>query len=597
MLSATVFYIIGLCVLGFGAILMVWAVLIGDRARGRVRCPGPAVHGVRRFLLVGPLRRRCWYNMKGLVPNPEHELVCPECGRHVQVHDWKPDSKTKPPRLLRRPRRRWKWASAALAIILLGITTFAWPMVTAKSWVTVAPNLVLIAMFPMSITDQDMIDQTGPRFAIYEELRSRQEQFKLSPFEERVLLWRMNPLLNPNSDKFLTQRYVVKIAELAGIKHSSTHRRIATLLSARVDEYLPYSGTPDRPTQGVLDPFYQRDYLIASLIGYTLKKKDVDLFEADILRLSNSLVSYFDTDSQPIPARRNGAFEHPLSGWLVSALIRMNTEASVDAMLRVSELEPKMPAWFISPFNLASWIATVDNSRLVTAACDLAYDERTNDVARYMIALGLSRYRSKEAINAMCDLLTDTAARYTSNPSAMQSGYHAVVACCCTSLALNGIPHERKLHVMIALETLKLDEATLNRDDLSRARTERRMGNDFSSRAALLLYRSMEKGPEVVLEKAREELRDFPDEVDLSILLVVLGSDAEPLKPEILRSIQDGRDSSTMLRSVLTEALFGHDNNTARSLSKMADNLEARGLFSRANSLRQWATRVRGFVD
>lgn len=72
----------------FGLILLVWAG-VGDRARGRLRCP------------------RCWYDMQGMSDAPR----CPECGREIRS-----------PRQLRRARRaRWP---VALAGVLIGTAAY-----------------------------------------------------------------------------------------------------------------------------------------------------------------------------------------------------------------------------------------------------------------------------------------------------------------------------------------------------------------------------------------------------------------------------------------------------------------------------------------
>lgn len=66
----------------FASMLLVWA-LIGDRPRGRLRCP------------------RCWYDMAGT-----HDPRCPECGKAI-----------KSPKHLRRARRlRWPFLLASLCV-------------------------------------------------------------------------------------------------------------------------------------------------------------------------------------------------------------------------------------------------------------------------------------------------------------------------------------------------------------------------------------------------------------------------------------------------------------------------------------------------
>jgi len=66
----------------FASMLLVWA-LIGDRPRGRLRCP------------------RCWYDMAAT-----HDPRCPECGKAI-----------KSPKHLRKARRwRWPFVLASLCI-------------------------------------------------------------------------------------------------------------------------------------------------------------------------------------------------------------------------------------------------------------------------------------------------------------------------------------------------------------------------------------------------------------------------------------------------------------------------------------------------
>jgi DNA-directed RNA polymerase subunit RPC12/RpoP len=68
-----------------GAVVGLWAVF-GDPARGRVRCA------------------RCWYDLSGAGTSP---VVCPECGKL-----------TTKARQLRRSRRRWRVAIAALMMTI-----------------------------------------------------------------------------------------------------------------------------------------------------------------------------------------------------------------------------------------------------------------------------------------------------------------------------------------------------------------------------------------------------------------------------------------------------------------------------------------------
>lgn len=91
-----------------------WA-LLWDRARGRLRCP------------------KCWYAADGLEPG----TPCPECGR-----------KSKSPRMLRRTRRRWRWALAAVLLLMTSAVVGVWPQLQDGTWAKHAPTTVLILATP-----------------------------------------------------------------------------------------------------------------------------------------------------------------------------------------------------------------------------------------------------------------------------------------------------------------------------------------------------------------------------------------------------------------------------------------------------------------
>lgn len=103
---------IGWAVVGFGVLMMIWWA-IGDRARGRVRCP------------------KCWYDMSAA-----EGLQCPECGKTAK-------DKTK---FGKARRARWM---AVLALVFMGggwYGVVAGPRVAeTEEWLAAVPTWVLMA--------------------------------------------------------------------------------------------------------------------------------------------------------------------------------------------------------------------------------------------------------------------------------------------------------------------------------------------------------------------------------------------------------------------------------------------------------------------
>jgi hypothetical protein len=110
--SAWVWVVVAVPLLGAG----VWFVarfVVGDRARGRLRCP------------------RCWYDMGG------GGEKCPECGRVVRSA-----------RELGRSRRRKRWAAAGVGLLVLGGGSLATRQAVVHGAVSLVPNRVLVMGWP-----------------------------------------------------------------------------------------------------------------------------------------------------------------------------------------------------------------------------------------------------------------------------------------------------------------------------------------------------------------------------------------------------------------------------------------------------------------
>lgn len=100
-----------------GALLLAWA-LVGDRARGRKRCPG------------------CWYDLSA-ARAVDGRVTCPECGRRIAKA-----------RALGRTRRRWRWAMLACVVLVGAVASRSWHVARVHGWWRVAPDAVLIAFLP-----------------------------------------------------------------------------------------------------------------------------------------------------------------------------------------------------------------------------------------------------------------------------------------------------------------------------------------------------------------------------------------------------------------------------------------------------------------
>jgi len=159
-----------------GLALLIWA-LVGDRSRGRRRCP------------------KCWYDMRG-----SPTLRCPECG-HVVWNEGE----------LYRSRRRRK--TAWLAILML-LATVALPIVQrvrTHGWPSILPTSVLLWMAAPAPQDDLWIaeDTDSPLnpVAIADELSSRVSVNELSDDAEMALTdWEM--------DTYWAGQYTLPLADV-----------------------------------------------------------------------------------------------------------------------------------------------------------------------------------------------------------------------------------------------------------------------------------------------------------------------------------------------------------------------------------------------
>ncbi len=114
----------GAAVVGAAALVgFVWS-LVGDRSRGRRRCP------------------RCWYGMDGVPSVRVDELargvfVCPECGGEA-VGEMR----------LLRTRRRSRCAMVSGVLMLCAVSAGAWPSVRQRGPLSLVPTWALVRIAP-----------------------------------------------------------------------------------------------------------------------------------------------------------------------------------------------------------------------------------------------------------------------------------------------------------------------------------------------------------------------------------------------------------------------------------------------------------------
>lgn len=119
-MSTIVFTIAAICI-ALVCIALLCAALVGDRSRGRRRCP------------------RCWYAMEQAAANVgESTRPCPECGRIIRAEQE-----------LLRTRRRWKLAIVALPLLAAAWVTYRAPVIQKEGWISQVPTWVLLEALPI----------------------------------------------------------------------------------------------------------------------------------------------------------------------------------------------------------------------------------------------------------------------------------------------------------------------------------------------------------------------------------------------------------------------------------------------------------------
>ncbi|MBL8991499.1 MAG: hypothetical protein JNJ48_07970, partial [Phycisphaerae bacterium] len=139
-----------------GPPLLYWS-LWRDRPRGRLRCP------------------RCWYDLGAVSPAADTgtfaPVTCPECGRVARA-----------PRDLRRTRRRWAVAVAAMLLVAGAPVLAAWPAIRARGFWASVPTTVLLGV--------ESLLGTGTWPALSEARQQRLYRLDHSQWQWRLLLER-----------------------------------------------------------------------------------------------------------------------------------------------------------------------------------------------------------------------------------------------------------------------------------------------------------------------------------------------------------------------------------------------------------------------
>ncbi len=153
---------------------------IGDRARGRRRCP------------------KCWYDMAG------GGGACPECGREIRSE-----------RELTRSRRRKAWAALAIVLALLGWGSLSTGRAIEHGAVGLVPDWVLVEGM-----------EHWPKGALSKELQRRHWEGELSAREQRRLIARADALLGSRDPQTLTRALtVIRTAEFLGRDEAERHTK------------------------------------------------------------------------------------------------------------------------------------------------------------------------------------------------------------------------------------------------------------------------------------------------------------------------------------------------------------------------------------
>ena len=155
---------------------------LGDRSRGRLRCP------------------KCWYDMDG------GGEKCPECGRVVRSR-----------RDLRRTRRPKRWAVVGVGLLLLGGASLATRRVMLHGAVSLVPDWVLVAGMERWPADS----------TLYLELKRRHWEGELSVGSQRSLIRNAVTALGESQEAMVLERaaFALQTAEFLGQLETERHSK------------------------------------------------------------------------------------------------------------------------------------------------------------------------------------------------------------------------------------------------------------------------------------------------------------------------------------------------------------------------------------
>ncbi|MFG0242050.1 MAG: hypothetical protein ACF8R9_04605 [Phycisphaerales bacterium JB054] len=156
--------------------------MLGDRSRGRLRCP------------------KCWYDMDG------GGEKCPECGRVVRSG-----------RDLRRTRRPKRWAVVGVGLLLLGGASLATRRVMLHGAVSLVPDWVLVAGMERWPADS----------TLYLELKRRHWEGELSVGSQRSLIRKAVTVLGESQESMVLERaaFALQTAESLGQFETERHSK------------------------------------------------------------------------------------------------------------------------------------------------------------------------------------------------------------------------------------------------------------------------------------------------------------------------------------------------------------------------------------